>query len=502
MEKHSEISEIYEVALKKSPRNEELCTHLFMSYVRTSQFKKQQQVAMSLYKMFQKNPYYFWVVMSYVLQASVCDDENIKINMLLPLAEKMMLKFVDQSKIESDAEVHLYLMVLEMQNKQKTALEAINGPLATFLSSYANEKKKIEYLQKLERWSDVNLSYKNLIETRPGEWSIYQGYLESVTRLIEANYAPIADDNNSCAVPDYTVPMARNFIEKMKRKEIENNERRNRAPFLACLELQKKTYKKMIHTSSEGCPDDLIKLLVEYFQLFGEKSVCFSDLFIYLDLLDSTEKSEFLEIVKSLSMASSEGNVMKNIKEMSRAITIEKFSRYLGEHEQLSSEEMIAHARHLMSMHKEGLKYGNDLLPTDFQHSDDFALLAAHLLLDCCDRSGHSRSWHRVIITLESAIKSSPSNIQLKLLVSRLYCVLGAVGPCVMYMDSMEFKHILYDTLGLNVSRYAAPLGHFKSAKDFYSLALKFYQANKKDVSFCCKHDAVVCAIFKEVTRV
>jgi hypothetical protein len=52
------------------------------------------------------------------------------------------------------------------------------------------------------------------------------------------------------------------------------------------------------------------------------------------------------------------------------------------------------------------------------------------------------------------------------------------------------------------VSRYAAPLGHFKSAKDFYSLALKFYQANKKDVSFCCKHDAVVGAIFKEVTRV
>lgn len=31
---------------------------------------------------------------------------------------------------------------------------------------------------------------------------------------------------------------------------------------------------------------------------------------------------------------------------------------------------------------------GNDLLPTDFQHSDGFALLAAHLLLDCCDRSG------------------------------------------------------------------------------------------------------------------
>ena len=35
----------------------------------------------------------------------------------------------------------------------------------------------------------------------------------------------------------------------------------------------------------------------------------------------------------------------------------------------------------------------------------------------------------------------------------------------------------------LNVSRYAAPLGHFKSAKEFYSSAFKFYQGNKKDVS-------------------
>ena len=30
---------------------------------------------------------------------------------------------------------------------------------------------------------------------------------------------------------------------------------------------------------------------------------------------------------------------------------------------------------------------GKDLLSTDVQHSDDFALLAAHLLLDCCERS-------------------------------------------------------------------------------------------------------------------
>lgn len=34
---------------------------------------------------------------------------------------------------------------------------------------------------------------------------------------------------------------------------------------------------------------------------------------------------------------------------------------------------------------------GKDLLATDFQYSDDYALLAAHLMLDCCEKSGEKK---------------------------------------------------------------------------------------------------------------
>ena len=37
---------------------------------------------------------------------------------------------------------------------------------------------------------------------------------------------------------------------------------------------------------------DMKELIFEYFQLFGDKSVCFSDLCVYMDLLDSTQKLE------------------------------------------------------------------------------------------------------------------------------------------------------------------------------------------------------------------
>lgn len=59
---------MYENALKVDSANEELHTQLFMSYVRISDFKLQQQSAMALYKQKPKNPYYCWAVMSTVLQ--------------------------------------------------------------------------------------------------------------------------------------------------------------------------------------------------------------------------------------------------------------------------------------------------------------------------------------------------------------------------------------------------------------------------------------------------
>ena len=60
---------MYEKAYKSKPDSEEILNSLFMAYVRLGNYKKQQQVAMLLHKLRpQKNPYYFWAVMSIVMQ--------------------------------------------------------------------------------------------------------------------------------------------------------------------------------------------------------------------------------------------------------------------------------------------------------------------------------------------------------------------------------------------------------------------------------------------------
>lgn len=42
-----------------------------MGYVRLGDYRKQQKTALALFKAKPKNPYYFWAVMSIVMQ--VCD---------------------------------------------------------------------------------------------------------------------------------------------------------------------------------------------------------------------------------------------------------------------------------------------------------------------------------------------------------------------------------------------------------------------------------------------
>ena len=63
------VADMYENAHKVKPDNEEILSSLFLAHVRLGNYKKQQQTAMALHRLRpDKNPYYFWAVMSIVMQ--------------------------------------------------------------------------------------------------------------------------------------------------------------------------------------------------------------------------------------------------------------------------------------------------------------------------------------------------------------------------------------------------------------------------------------------------
>lgn len=149
------ICTLYSNAVSVCPGNEELMSHLFMSYVRVNDYKQQQTAALQLYKFRPKNPYYFWAVMSVVLQALQGPEAKEKGSLLLALAQRMVDKLIKEEKLDAEQEVELYLSILKHQGKFEDALAFLDSDLCQKLFPGAPITIKIELFKSLKRWKDL-----------------------------------------------------------------------------------------------------------------------------------------------------------------------------------------------------------------------------------------------------------------------------------------------------------------------------------------------------------
>lgn len=159
------ICQIFTSASKQLPGNEELLSQLFIAHMRVNDFKAQQTVAMQLYKLKPRNPFYFWAVTSVMLQALRGPDakDQQKSSLLLSLAQRMVDKLIADNKIEASQEVQLYLQILQHQEKYQEMLTFLDGPVCTNLYPGAPHSIKIDLLKKLNKWADLNKLMKQLL---------------------------------------------------------------------------------------------------------------------------------------------------------------------------------------------------------------------------------------------------------------------------------------------------------------------------------------------------
>ncbi|PSN43752.1 hypothetical protein C0J52_06409 [Blattella germanica] len=440
------ICEIYEAATKKEPNNEELLTHLFMSYVRVADYKKQQQTAMALYKLKPKNPYYFWAVMSVVMQAYKADEKLAK-SVVLPLAERMVKKFVSEDKIEAEQEVQLYLMILEMQGKHEEALQVVEGPLGEKLVSYVFVPlKRASLLMKLERWRDSNVLFKLLLREDMDRWSYYMDYFTSALALLDSGQGDESKSQDSNAsgdtdgsidarwqVADCSLEMCKDFL-SLVLSENEALSRRLRGPYLAYLEFYRR-----LHERGEN-PEQL--------------------LVVYL-------KVKFHQIVK----------------QMQQHISSVQLSRCVGCHVDMCVADKLALASSLLQFYEHGHTFTREILSTEFACNDPYALLAAHILYDVWVETGSSQHIYDAILVLEYALTNSPSNFHVKLLLLRFYSILGAGGAAHRIYELLDVKHMQLDSLGYFHCNHIFVTGQFTATNALYEATLKFFTANYKDIN-------------------
>uniref|UniRef100_A0AAX7UVC8 N-alpha-acetyltransferase 25, NatB auxiliary subunit n=1 Tax=Astatotilapia calliptera TaxID=8154 RepID=A0AAX7UVC8_ASTCA len=452
------VTKLYEAAVKKVPLSEEYHSHLFMAYARVGEYKKMQQAGMALYKIVPKNPYYFWSVMSLVMQAISAQDEKLAQTMFLPLAERMVEKMVKEEKIEAEAEVQLYFMILERLGKCVEALEVIRGPLGEKLTSelQSRENKCMMLYKRLQRWPECNALAHKLLLKNPDDWQFYPAYFDSLFHLVDQSWSP-PEEGEHCSEGSvhHTVVEVVRFVEERIKGEDNKESRSLRGPYLARLEL-------MHRLRERGCPEESLlgeplELMVQFFNKFGDKPCCITDLKIYLHLLSPEQHVQFINHLSEavpLGNQEEEGFAFpEDTKALQRHLCVCQLSRALGLHHSLDVDGKLHLITELKAHYHHGLKFGDE-----------------DMMWQCLG-------------LLQEGLSHSPSNAQFKLLLLLLYCRLGAFEPVVDLYSSLDAKHVQHDTIGFLLTRYAESLGQFAAASQSCNFSLRFFHSNQKDTS-------------------
>eukprot|EP00057_Strongylocentrotus_purpuratus_P004285 XP_003728406.1 PREDICTED: N-alpha-acetyltransferase 25, NatB auxiliary subunit [Strongylocentrotus purpuratus] len=403
MQKPELIVEIYSSALKNQPQNEEFHTYLFMALVRIGNCKRQQQVAMALYKAFPKNPYYFWGVMSVVMQGLTSVDTKLASTMYFPLSEKMIERMVKENKLDAEAEVILYLMVLDYLGKHDKAIEILDGPLGKLMNSEIDGVliRKAELFTKMEKCAEANNAYRSLLLKQPDNWFFYEQYFTSAFKLLDASWTPPEDEQEKSKLGevDHTLDLVVSFIQeqivteeaKSKNSGDAGVDRSLRGPYLARLELIQQLTKRGAGEEAReriGSAQDHIR---HYHSLFGAKFCCYSDLSRYTDLLGDEDGAIFTQslVEDRLPLDEEEGlSIATSIKGLQRHLSTIQLSRRLGIQSTLSSAEKLDVAMEMAATHRQSLRFAAGNISADHQYADDYLLLAVHILLDVWEETG------------------------------------------------------------------------------------------------------------------
>ncbi|RXN26394.1 N-alpha-acetyltransferase auxiliary subunit-like isoform X2 [Labeo rohita] len=482
------VTKLYEAAVRKVPTSEEYHSHLFMAYARVGEYKKMQQAGMALYKIVPKNPYYFWSVMSLVMQAISAQDEKLSQTMFLPLAERMVEKMVKEEKIEAEAEVQLYFMILERLGKYVEALEVVQGPLGEKLTSelQSRENKCMMLYRRLERWPECNALSCKLLLKNPDDWQFYLLYFDSLFHLIDQSWTPPQEGAHSAeGEVRASVSQAISFMEDRIATEEAKESKHLRGPYLARLELIRRLRER-------SCPEaqqlgEPLELMFQFFVKFGDKPCCITDLKIFLDLLAPDQHVQFINRLMEVVPLGAPGEdgvaLPGDTRALQRHMCVTQLSRSLGQQHALNTEGKLGLIKELKAHYRHGLQFGKSCLKTELQFSDMYCLMAAHVYIDLWIETGDQNVLWQCLGLLEEGLSHSSSNAQFKLLLLLLYCRLGAFEPVVDLYSSLDAKHVQHDTIGYLLTRYAESLGQFAAASQSCNFSLRFFHSNQKDTS-------------------
>ncbi|CEP15697.1 hypothetical protein [Parasitella parasitica] len=451
--KHSAIVELYENAANQQPKNEEFGNHWFMAMVRNNDFKGQQAAAVKLHRTFKQNKYLFWAIMSLALQGASGNQLSYV------LAERMMAKAMEENRLEEVEHMRLYLLILMDQKKSEQALNLLLDTPLGQKSLRDPEVRQInsELLRENKRWDLALAMSQEALETENADdWFHWLAYFEAMDALIEQ---------------DGIIANAEKLVANSQKAVLESKVLK-RGPFLAELDLDSRLYK--IGKRDEKV---LLEHIVSYFTRFGSKNCAFEDLQSYISILSSDKAQSLVESLKQTIQPATEKPA--KIKNVHKNVNIRKLERFLGLYATFDKKQALATVSELWNEYQEALPLGEDLEKTEMQYGDEFVILASHVMLDLYRQEHQTSFLIQAICLLETALVKSIHNFQIKLVLVRLYAMIGVYTRPFEIYETMDIKQIQFDTILHYFTDRFASLGCVDKLETLLYDGLSIYKSNE-----------------------
>uniref|UniRef100_A0A158R648 N-terminal acetyltransferase B complex subunit MDM20 homolog n=1 Tax=Syphacia muris TaxID=451379 RepID=A0A158R648_9BILA len=520
------ICSLYERICASQPKNEHNLTQLFMSYVRIRNYQLQKKTALTLYKEFPRNPYYFWSVMSVVMLGMA--DPSLAKTMYFPLAEKMIRKMIDSNLIQAEAgfvyslstECDLYALVLQQSGKYEESVNFLEsferhifllfiifcGIEVTFAGNlddplykrFSQQPKglllyRILNLHSLaENYATVFQKCLDAVKEMPDDWHIWEGMLNAAFRRMKQETCTNEEKNTLIE------KMVEKVLSVINSDAVYDGKRRVRGPYIARLALIERLFQnKMIAMDQLAAHNlgDLLKHLIEYVNMFYALPCCFCDISVFLQFLSKEETDILLEKVAQMV-----DSVTKKHLTSEETVTILPFYFFQLSDEKAKKAEPLKWAEILHYRMKRALGCYNVLsadqkrdiastLSKLMNASSDSALasaayaqLTAYIYWDLYTKHSDSTALYEMILFLESVLTVN-SDYTCRLMLCRAYGIIGAIDRVQKLLQSLDIKFVQRDTLGYFLFGLHEQYGRFSSAIIYYTELTLFFDHSEKEIS-------------------
>lgn len=437
--------EIYEWAWKANPTELHFAENAFCLYMRGNAFSQAQKIATKLHRLTtgQSQKYVFWATaalwlgVTYQARSLTTDVSQLDTRML-KLGCAMMSKALDESANPPSAEmVRFAARVFKQSGDYDNAIKLVSHPR---LVMDENEVLHLRGDIAFASSKDPTDYYTLLTEYVPNDWGYWLRYFECVKQ--KDGWVDDADeliDNILKAKYKFKEPLRGCYLARME---------------ICC-------YKK----DWKGLSDSVI----HYFDVFGDKAVVSRDLRPWLVLLQEQDLHNFV-LDRLIALGEERG--------FPHHLHLCWLKLWFGRLNEMPEELIERYVEQRMT----------ELEPTDRQPGDDYLLLSAHKLLPLkisANRYEDMVAVLKTIILLEAGLKWSPFNHDFKLLLIRLYYIVGGMDKLFELWESLDVKHVQLSTLTHIVLSPLFETGHHRSLQTILESVESLWREIDREIPEC-----------------